>query len=262
MSTLIRAETDRPQRLRKIFKGSIDDISTENRTITSVITTDCVDRYKEVIVAKGINLENFLTNPVVLWCHNSTIVIGKNVGLRRTTKFDKSVLIAKTLFAKTEKAEEIFQLYCQGFLNGWSIGCQPDWSKYSAPTDDEIKKRPDWKLARALIRACELTEYSAVSIPANPEALGNELEKLASAELVRAMRESETWSQIFDQPAEGPPPIAVPQQLQTILELPPLIGRTFEQALASVHNEVGRLTSKQAAEKVAQDALDRLKGRV
>jgi hypothetical protein len=262
---------NKPKTIRRIYKGAVDETSKEKRTVTSIVTTDCVDRYREVIVAKGITLDCFRENPVVLWCHNGTIVIGKNLWIKRFTKDGKSGLIAKTLFAKTEKAEEVFQLYCDGFLNAWSIGANPDYSTWSPPTEEEIKARPDWKKARALYRKCELVEYSAVSIPANPEALGNECEKRIGAELRRAAEESPSYVELLlqldEEPKETPLPVTEPEQkkasiLPPLNALPPLVGRTFEHALAETRSMIGGMTSKSAAEKAAQDTLDRLKGRV
>lgn len=276
MTTLIR--TDRPDRINRIFKGAVDDVSAKKRTITSIISTDCVDCYNEIIVSKGVDTKAFLENPVVLWCHNATIVIARCVGLKRTTKNDRNVWIAKTLFAETEKAEEVFQLYAQGFLNGWSIGGYPDWSACSAPTAEEIKANPHYKLARCLIRKLRLVEYSACSIPANPESLGNELEKAASAELVRMIRESGTWAEVLGESESGsglapPSPASTPGRAPGALHLqadlpplppplPPLVGRTFEQALAETRATVARMTGGEAARKAAEEAIDRLKGRV
>jgi phage head maturation protease len=265
---IIRSETDRPDKIHRLYKGEVDDVDKSKRTVTATITTDAIDRYHEVILAKGIQLDNFRENPVVLWCHAGTVVIGKNLWIKRFTKDGKSGLIAKTLFAKTEKAEEVFQLYCQGFLNGWSIGASPDWSAYGQPTEEEVKARPELKKCRCVYRKVELLEYSAVSIPANPDAIGNEIGKGISAELRREIEMAPEWlakmgedvgqdmgqdRPKIDRKAELPPLPGV---------LPPLIGRSFEEALAQRMNQVSRMTSKSAAEQAAQDTIDRLRGRV
>lgn len=246
---------DKPQRIQRLFKGEVDDVDKAKRTVTSIITTDAIDRYKEVVVARGISLDSFRENPVVLWCHNPTVVIAKNLWIKRFTKDGRSGLIAKTLFAKTEKALEVFELYAEGFLNGWSIGAYPDYAAYGPPTEAEIKARPELKNCRCLFRKAELVEYSACSIPANPEALGNEVGKSISADLRREIEQAERW--------ETPDEIEKEATLPPLpAKLPPLIGRTFEQAMADTRAMVARMTGPDAVERAVRDTIDRAKGRV
>jgi hypothetical protein len=294
MKILTRQPNDRPKTIRLTVKSEVEEVSVTRRTIISTITTDCLDRYREAIVTRGIALDNFRANPIVLWCHYGTAPIGKSLWIKRQTRDGKSLLLAKTLFAKTELADEIFMLYVDKFLNGWSIGACPDWSTYSPPTDEEIKSRPEYKKARALIRKCELVEYSACSIPANPEALGNdnETEKKLSAPVRRQIEASEHWSDLLEdseedsglrtqdsglrtQDSEGIRPqssVLSPSPMSSVFKgnvlpplpapLPALVGRTFAQALEATHRDVARLTTRAAGEAAALQTIDRLKGRV
>lgn len=151
--------------LKKQFIAKIETNSDE-RTVTAIISTSAVDRDKEVVVARGIDFEQYLKNPVVLWAHNSwDTPIGKAMWLKRTGK----KIIAKIKFADTDKAEEVYQLYKGGFLSAFSIGFIP--TKRKQPEPDDIKKNPDWADARMIIEKSELLEFSAVPVPANPEAL-------------------------------------------------------------------------------------------
>lgn len=247
-----------PDRLTRLFKGEVDDVSKSKRTITSIITTDAIDRYKEVIVARGLKLDNYQANPVVLWGHNTDNVIGKNLGLARKTKGDRQVIIAKTWFAKTDFASEIFELYADEILNGWSIGCKfIDHKSYGPPTEDEIKARPELKDCHCVYRKLELIEYSAVSIPANPEALGNEIGKKISTDLMRQIKSGPRWD------TDEPPLIdEVREPKPGPVELPPLLGRTFHQAVTDMRNAVRGMTTREAAEAAAKESIDRLKGRV
>jgi len=144
-------------------KADIDD---NERTVTAVVSTGGVDRDNEVLLPKGALLDNYKKNPVVLWAHNSwETPIGKNLWIKRKG----NDIIAKTKFAETEKANEVYELFKGGFLNAFSIGFMP--IKGHRPEPDDIKKRPDLAEATYIYDKWELLEYSVVPVPANAEAL-------------------------------------------------------------------------------------------
>ena len=150
----------------KQFVSSDIKIDDDERTITAVISTGSIDRDKEVVKATGGNFDSYLKNPVVLWAHDyKEMPIAKTVWLKQGTK----KITAKARFAETEMAEEVYQLYKGGFLKAFSIGFIP--KKRHSPTPDDIKKNPDLVDAWNIIDEWELLEFSAVPIPANPEAL-------------------------------------------------------------------------------------------
>ena len=142
------------------------DIDGEERTVTAVISTATVDRDAEVLLPKGIELENYLKNPVVLFGHNYTgLPVGKALWVKKGTKSIK----AKVKFADTELGNEIYELFKGGYLNAFSVGfCAKEGH---APKPEDIKKNPEWANARFIFDKWELLEFSAVPIPANPEAL-------------------------------------------------------------------------------------------
>ncbi len=144
------------------------DVDGKNRTVTATISTIGVDRDKEVLIPKGAVLTNFRKNPIVPWAHKyDQPPIGKALWIRKT----EDAIIAKTEFAEHEFAEEIWQLYKNKFLKGFSVGFDPDFKSMRRPTDDDIKNNPEWKAASLIIPKWELLEYSAAPIPVNPEAL-------------------------------------------------------------------------------------------
>ena len=127
----------------------------------AVISTGRPDRDGDVVEPSGWVLENFLRNPVVLWLHDLSKPVGRCVDLRRTPEG----LVAVTEFAKTPLAEEIWALYRDGFLRAWSVSFLAlEWEPLPSGGRRFLKQ--------------ELLEYSAVSVPANPEALTTELIKL------------------------------------------------------------------------------------
>ncbi len=138
----------------------------EDNSAIAWISTDAIDRDKEVMLPKGVNTENFLKNPVVLWAHDySGTPVGKTQWIKQGRKYIK----AKWEWADTEKAQEIKQLWEGGFLNAVSVGFIV--SKSHEPTPDDIKKNPDWAEVRLVIDEWELLEFSIVPVPANPAAL-------------------------------------------------------------------------------------------
>jgi len=138
----------------------------EENTITAVINTGTVDRDKEVLLPKGADLAKYRKNPVVLFGHNySEPPIGKALWVKRTPE----ALTAKWKAAETDKAQEIYSLYKGGFLKAFSVGFIP--VKSHTPTPDDIKKAPEWAEATRVYDKWDLLEFSAVPVPANPEAL-------------------------------------------------------------------------------------------
>ena len=145
----------------------VSEIDGEERTVTAVISSDAIDRDSEVILPKGVDFEKFEKNAVVLWSHNSSMPpIGKALWIKRQGK----KIIARVQFATSDLAEEVWQLFKGGFLKAFSIGFMPTETG-RAPTPAEIKKRPELAEARRIFPAVELLEFSAVAVPANPEAL-------------------------------------------------------------------------------------------
>ncbi len=142
------------------------DIDEEERTVIAVISTDTIDRDGEVLVPKGVQVENFEKNPVIPWSHNSSLPpIGKALWIKKGTKR----ILAKVKFATTDRAEEVWQLFKGKFLRAFSVGFMP--LEGHRPTPDDIKANPMLAEARFIITKWELLEFSPVTIPANPEAL-------------------------------------------------------------------------------------------
>ena len=136
--------------------------------IRSVITTIDPDRSGDVVVPTGLrNVEDYLVNPVVLWAHNRTTV--PPIGTCEWLDVQPSRVVAETKFAQNVPfAEDVFKLYEQGILKGWSIGFVPRKALKRPTADGRVGLR---------IEQWDLFEYSAVPIPENPGALTVALQK-------------------------------------------------------------------------------------
>jgi phage head maturation protease len=155
----------------KIFDAAItcDDAK---REIVGIISTEAVDRDKEVLLMDGMIANNFQGNPVVYLNHkHDNFPVGKCLWIKASTSpAGKPCLIAKTYITdKTQEGQDCFKLFQDGILNCFSVGFLP--KTVSKPTREEITQHPEWEKAERVIRSWELLEYSVAGIPANPECM-------------------------------------------------------------------------------------------
>jgi phage head maturation protease len=155
------------------LSGSADVTVENDRMEVSKITTEAVDRDREVVVAKGIDLTAFQSNPVVLLNHDwQSLPLGKALWV----KSHGAGLTAKTQYAKRPAEhggewlpDSVYSLIKQDMLPGKSIGFIPLEAR--PPEKAEIAARPELKDVRRIIPKSILLEYSVVGVPSNPEAL-------------------------------------------------------------------------------------------
>jgi len=164
------------------------EVDIDERTVTAVISTSSVDRDREIVLAKGANLEAYVKNPVVLWAHDyKDMPVGRALWIKK----GRDKITAKVKFATVEQnpnAEYVYQLFKGGFLNAFSIGFSV--SKSHSPTPDEVKKKPEFAEAVRIIDEWELLEFSVVPVPANSEALSQAVkskELILSGQIVKDM---------------------------------------------------------------------------
>ena len=148
---------------------SVKKVDKENFTLTMVASTQGADRHGDTVIQSGWDLSQFTKNPVILNSHrydDATEVIAKAVRTEVIGKGKRSKLEQDWIFAVNEnpKAQIIFDLYAGGFLNASSVGFIPRKFK-----EDKDGNR-DW----SIIEEAELLEVSAVSVPANAQALAKE----------------------------------------------------------------------------------------
>lgn len=136
----------------------------DERSITSYVSKITIDRGGDIVEPNGLDDKNYRKNPIVLFNHNYDAPVGKNLWLKK----EKDGVLAKTHFAKTAFADDIFQLVKEGVLSAYSIGFLPkiwEWDQ-----KEEIMTFKEW----------ELLEYSIVSVPMNPDAVNESLKMVKS----------------------------------------------------------------------------------
>src|SRR5262245_26989923 len=134
----------------------------DSATIDFVASSAALDRYKEIIDADGWRLENYRRNPVFLNSHNYGDII-YTIGKAVRTEVRDGALCQQIQFATEVNplARIAYGLYRGGFLNAVSVGFIPiRWE--NGPPDSDCRRE---------YLEQELIEVSAVTVPANPDAL-------------------------------------------------------------------------------------------
>ena len=141
----------------KNFNVELKEINEEEHTISAVFSTADVDRSEEVIDQKGWILDEYLTNPVILFAHDhyqpavaKTISIGIN---------SRNELEGVVKFAVEEYpfAQILFNLYKGGYMRAFSVG----FSNLENEVVDDVM----------ILKKNKLYEISVVNVGANAMAL-------------------------------------------------------------------------------------------
>lgn len=145
---------------------------TEGRGYKFIISTENIDRYRSVVSASGLDSKSYMTNPVVLFNHNSyggtEVPI---VGQSKYVKAEGTDTIAEVVFNDlTPLACSVERMVANKYLRGASIGFMVKESKNVSALD--FGGTEDIQIVN--YTKTELLEWSVVVIPANREALQNE----------------------------------------------------------------------------------------
>lgn len=157
-------------------------------------STEQVGRDGLIISADGWQLDNFRSNPAVLWSHDYS---GQRPPIgRAVVEVVKGKLMADITFDQGDEfARQVERKYREGFLNTVSVG----W-------DTQQIEPPRGSEGAARVTRAELLDISAVNIPGDPNAL-MERQKRALADSAReiltlvddAAPESAPWSEVSAQ---------------------------------------------------------------
>lgn len=161
--------------------NSVEKTADGQKIYRAVASTDALDRDKEVLVPKGVQVENFMKNPVMLFIHQSKqLPVGKILSL----SVDDAAVNMEFVFAPTDIGKELQDLYDAEFMSAFSVGFYPKnylFIEENTPKNLDITLQNGTKymldltkykeMPRAVITDWELLEVSPVPIPSNPEAL-------------------------------------------------------------------------------------------
>ena len=149
--------------LRKQFVlEEVKEVEGEDRVLQFTISTGNPDRESDTISVDGWKLDNYRKNPVVLWAHDySEPPVAKSLA----EWVEEGKLKSRAQFTPRELypfGYMIYEMYKHGYMNAVSVGFLPLKWVHNEERDgffpiDFVEQ--------------ELLEYSAVPVPANPEAL-------------------------------------------------------------------------------------------
>jgi hypothetical protein len=156
-----QAEVSRPGgRVPGVRKNLATALKSEDGKMSFVISTASPDRSHDTVAVEGWKLDNFAKNPVVLWAHDYE---RPPVARSGPVVPENGRLMAKDVdFVPREVSEfawSVGEMYRLGFLSAVSVGFRPRSYKLNAETGGVDFQEQ------------ELLEFSAVPVPANPEAL-------------------------------------------------------------------------------------------
>lgn len=131
------------------------------RQVRVVISTRNKDRHGDVVIPRGIDLEPYKANPVVLWNHNWNEPIARATDLQ----VDDDRVVATVQFPEegiSQSSDEAYGRIKAGIINAASIGFMPkEWH-----WEDDGAGGETWVVDKS-----ELYEFSFVTIPSNRESL-------------------------------------------------------------------------------------------
>jgi HK97 family phage prohead protease len=140
------------------------------RSARFVMTSESVDRYKDIVVQSGMDIENFQRNPQGLLFHNSrSWPIGNWSDVTKVLSGRPKRTEGKLNFlpeGTDEDADRAARHVAAGSIKTVSIGFKPDWDEIEFILDDD----EDWTGGFRYNKS-ELLECSLVPIPAQPDAL-------------------------------------------------------------------------------------------
>lgn len=156
-------------------------------------STADVDRMGDV-VRQDWRLANYRRNPVILWNHNAGEPIGRAVSVG--TPKESGNLEIDVVFDESDenpRGKQIAHMFRAGFLQAGSVGFRSGKRTLRADLDkdhpayQELGDTPRWR-GGFFFEKNELLEFSAVAIPANPQALAARSFALEAGDLDQALR--------------------------------------------------------------------------
>lgn len=151
-----------------VFKSALIEFEEKaavnpNEPIRFVASTEAVDRYGDIIRADGWQLASYKRNPVVLFGHQHTNIVGRTLNVWVEGKrLMSEILLAEQ--GTSPLVDSVRSLVAQKILKAVSVGFLPIEDRW-------IRNEEDNSITGIEFLKQELLEISLVAVPANQEAL-------------------------------------------------------------------------------------------
>ena len=181
---------------RKGFARAAEEVLPGERAVIRYVSTRDIDRDKEILLPEGAILADFLLAPQVLWGHNYA---EPPIGSDEWVRADDYGIKVKTIFATTDRAQEVWTLIQEGHLRTNSVGFIPiEFVENGEAGWGEVTQRlmKQWGVGGEHFADVEciytkwlLLEHSDVPVPSNIHALNLAIGKglKVSDELVKQL---------------------------------------------------------------------------
>lgn len=213
----------------------------DKRSCMLTMSIQELDRDMDIVVTRGIDLDNFEKNPIALMNHNPNMVLGTWEGVSKKPKrLEGTVALAAE--GTAPHVDMMAGMLGQGIIRAASIGFMPRTLKRREMENGEFVRG-------YIIEECELYECSIVSVPANPQALA----KMVSEGNAMAKELIEHTLDTWCKNAEG---LIVPRADFEIAHAEATGNKT---AVQTVTLKVDGSMAKDAIEKAVEEAVASLK---
>jgi len=162
----------------------------EHRIREYVVTDETVDRYGDIVRAKGVSLVNYKKNPVVQFAHDYE---QPPVGISIKTWYDKDANCIRSwaLFNGADadpsgRSDLIFRLVESNRMRACSIGFMP--MEVRRPKNDEERAAMGLGPMGVEFIKSDQMEFSPCPVPANPNALNSAFVKSYQEEFLKTLR--------------------------------------------------------------------------
>ena len=144
----------------------------EERTVVANVTVMKADSDGDIVVPEGSDLERFQKNPIIYFGHNySLLPVGKATDI--LVKEDRIQM--KVVFASTDFARDVWTLFKEGVLKGFSLGflIKKSLTKGTKAFNEYVKEKGLQidNAVKRIITEYKIFETSVAGIPANEDAL-------------------------------------------------------------------------------------------
>ena len=146
---------------RACVQPEVKAVNSETKEVVHLISNARTDRAGDVVEPGGVQLDNYMRNPIVMIDHDYSVT--NIIGRAESIEIGEGGVYARTKFqTDTQLGRDAWALVKGGFARSWSIGFKP--LEHEAIKDGKQIKGFHFK-------TWELLEYSLVAIPMNPDAV-------------------------------------------------------------------------------------------